>query len=169
MTNPNKADVAGEISPMPTTLQIPADLTLLLSRQVLSEYSLACDAAQTAAEQCAIPDHPSQHARGQLRGCRARVNAAEHVLNLVSTVSPGQPWKVSFQSPDRRVIATLLATELKRQSADLELTEEEILAAADRIPRLRTLLDSARRSPPTATPPREARAPRSPAIWPAAR
>ena len=61
MTNPNKADVAGEISPMPTTLQIPADLTLLLSRQVLSEYSLACDAAQTAAEQCAIPDHPSQH------------------------------------------------------------------------------------------------------------
>jgi len=101
---------------MPTTLQIPADL-------VLSEYSLACDAAQTAAEQCAIPDHPSQHAREQLRGCRARVNAAEHVLNLVSTVSPGQPWKVSLQSPDRRVIATLLATELKRQSADLELTE----------------------------------------------
>ena len=127
---------------MPTPLQIPADLTLLLSRQVLSEYSLACDTAQTAAEQCAIPDHPSQHARGQLRECRARVNAAEHVLNLVSTVSPGQPWKVSFQSPDRRVIATLLATELKRQSADLELTEEEILAAADRIPRLRTLLDS---------------------------
>ena len=127
---------------MPTTLQIPADLTLLVSRQALSEYSLACEAAQTAAEQCAIPDHPSQHARGQLRGCRARVNAAEHVLNLVSTVPPGQPWKVSLQSPDRRVIATLLATVLKRQSVDLELTEEEILAAADRIPRLRMLLDS---------------------------
>ena len=142
MTNPNKADVAGEISPMPTTLEIPADLTLLLSRQVLSEYSLACDAAQIAAERCAIPDHPSQHARGQLLECRARVNAAEHMLNLASTVSPGQPWQVSFQSPERHVIATLLATVLKRQSADLELTEEELLAAANRIPRLRTLLDS---------------------------
>lgn len=40
------------------------------------------------------------------------------------------------------MIATLLATELKRQSADLELTEEEILTTADTIPRLRTLLDS---------------------------
>lgn len=127
---------------MPSTLDIPADLTLLLSRQVLSEYSLACDAAQLAAEQCAIPDHPSQHARGQLRECRARVNAAEHTLDLVSTVSPGQPWQISLRSPERHVIATLLATELKRQSADLGLTEDEILATADRIPRLRTLLDS---------------------------
>lgn len=127
---------------MPTALEIPADLTLLLSRQALSEYSLACDAAQIAAEQCAIPDHPSQHACGQLRKCRARVNAAEHVLNLVGTVSPGQPWKVSFQSPERHVIATLLGTELTRQSTDLELTEDEILATAGRIPRLRTLLDS---------------------------
>lgn len=127
---------------MPTTLQIPADLTLLLSRQVLSEYSLACDAAQFAAEQCAIPDHPSDHARSQLHGCRARVNAAESMLDLVSTACPGRPWKVSLQRPDRHVIATLLATELKRQSADLESTEDEILATADRIPRLRTLLES---------------------------
>jgi hypothetical protein len=141
MTNPNKPTLL-EISPMPTTLEIPADLTLLLSRQVLSEYSLACDAAQSAAEQCAIPDHPSEHARSQLRECRARVNAAEHVLNLVSSVAPAQPWKVCFQSPDRHVIATLLGTELKRQSADLGLTEDEILATAGRIPRLRTLLDS---------------------------
>jgi hypothetical protein len=36
----------------------------------------------------------------------------------------------------------MLATVLKRQSADLELTEEEILAAANRIPRLHMLLDS---------------------------
>ena len=127
---------------MPTTLEIPADLTLLLSRQALSEYALACDAAQIAAEQCAIPDDPSQDAHGLLRDCRARVNAAEHVLNLVGTLSHGQPWKVSFQSPERHAIATLLATVLTRQSADLESTEDEILTAADRIPRLRTLLDS---------------------------
>ena len=127
---------------MPTTLKIPADLTLLLSRGMLSEHSPACEAAQIAAEQCAIPDHPSQHARGQLRECRARVNAAEHVLDLLGTVSPSQPWKVSFQSPECHVIATLLGTALKRQSADLELTEDEILTTADSIRRLRTLLGS---------------------------
>ncbi|MCA1698774.1 MAG: DUF3494 domain-containing protein, partial [Actinobacteria bacterium] len=88
---------------MPTTRQIPADLTLLGSRQVLGEYSPACDAAHTAAEHCAIPDHPSQHARGQLRGCPATVDAAEHALNLVSALSPVQAWKVSEPSRiDRR-------------------------------------------------------------------
>jgi len=138
----------------PTTLQIPADLTLLLRRQVLSEYALACEAAQSAAAQSAIPDHPSERARDQLVGCRARVNAAEHVLNLVSTFPPGRAWKVSSQSPDHRVIVTLLCTALRRQSADSELTDEEVLAAADRLLRLPTLLDLAPRSPPTATPPR---------------
>jgi hypothetical protein len=127
---------------MPTTLEIPADLTLLLSRQALSEYALACDAAQIAAEQCITPDHPSPHARAELRECRARVNGAEHVLDFVSAVPPGQPWKFSFQSPERPVIATLLGTVLKRQSTDLESTEDEILATAARIPRLRTLLES---------------------------
>ena len=73
-----------------------------------------------------------------MRDCRARVNAAEHALELVTdAVSTGQPWKV--ETTERHLIATLLGVALERQSADLESTEEEILATADRIPRLRAL------------------------------
>lgn len=131
----------GAHAPMRRTLQIPADVTLLLSRQALSEYSLACEAAQIAAEQCGMARTPSPECLAILRDCRARVMAAEGALTLVAdAIVTREGRMVSLDDPGRHLIGTLVGTALCRMSANLEAPEEEILAAADRIQRLRALL-----------------------------
>lgn len=129
---------------MPKTLRIriPADVALLLSRQALSEYSLACGAAELAANNCGVSDAQSPDALAHLCTCRVRVIAAEDALKLVEgAVGTAAAYMVSINGPDRDLIGTLAGTTLDRLSGDLEAPEEEILAVAHSIRRLRELLD----------------------------
>ena len=126
----------------PTTVDLAADLTLLLSRQALSEYSLACEAAQRAAERCAAPDRPSADALADLGNCRASVIAAEAKVKLVvDALAARETGKVSLDRAGSELIGTLICTALDRLSADFEASEDEILATATRIQRLRAVLD----------------------------
>ena len=128
--------------PKPLPIRIPADVTLLLSRQALSEYALACEAAELAADHCGVSDAPSPAALAHLRNCRQRVIAAEDALRLVAGADgTGAACTVSIDGADRDLIGTLAGTTLDRLSGDLEASEEEILAVADSIRRLRALLD----------------------------
>lgn len=130
---------AGNHPSTPTTVDLAADLTLLLSRQALSEYSMACEAAQRAAEQCAAPEHPSADALAELGNCRASVIAADAKVKLVvDALSTG---KVSLDRASSALIGALICTALERLSADFEAPEDEILATATRIQRLRAMLD----------------------------
>ena len=133
---------AGNHPSTPRTVDLAADLTLLLSRQVLSEYSMACEAAQRAAERCAAPDRPSADALADLGNCRASVNAAEVKVKLVvDALATRQAGKVSLDRASSELIGTLVRTALDRLSADFEASEDEVLATATRIQRLRTVLD----------------------------
>ena len=125
-----------------TTVDLAADLTLLLSRQALSEYSMVCEAAQRAAERCGAPDRPAAEALADLANCRASVIAAEASLKLVVDVlAARQAEKVSLDRASSELIGALISTALERLSADFEASENEILATATRIQRLRGVLD----------------------------
>lgn len=127
--------------PSPNPLRIPADLTQLLSRQALSDYSTACGAAENAAEQCARASS-SRCDPLELRDCRARVIAAEDALRLlVDDLATREVCDVPLNDRHRALMGTLVGTALDRLCSSLESSEEEILAAADRIQRLRALLD----------------------------
>ena len=125
-----------------TSLDLAADLTLLLSRQALSEYALACGAAQSAAERCGSLDRPPAHAFADLRSCRARVTAGEATLKLVvEALATREAGNVSLDAASSDLIGTLICTTLGRLSADFEASEDEILATATRILGLRAVLD----------------------------
>ena len=133
---------AGTHPSMPTTVDLAADLALLLSRQSLSEYAMACEAAQRAAERCAASDRPSADALADLVNRRASVIAAEVSLKLVVDVlAARQAEKVSLDRASRELIGALICTALERLSADFEASEDEILATATQIQRLREVLD----------------------------
>jgi len=118
---------------------IPADLVLLLRRQALSDYALACEDARSAAEQC-IASIPTADALVALRSCRARVSDAENALDaLGDDVADRDAPDVTVS--DRDLVITRVEIMLGRLSRDLESSETEILAAADSIKRLRALLD----------------------------
>lgn len=129
---------------MPKTIRIPIppNVALLLSRQALNEYSLACEAALLAADHCGVSDAPSPDALAHLRTCRVRVIAAEEALKLVAGADgTAAACTLSVDGADRDLVGALAGTTLDRLSAGLEASEEEILAAADSIRRLRALLD----------------------------
>ncbi|MDP8910380.1 MAG: hypothetical protein M3N47_14970, partial [Chloroflexota bacterium] len=128
---------------MPNTLRIriPADVTLLLTRHARSEYSLACETAALAAEHC-VSDAPTADALAHLCDCRVRVIAADDALKLMGGAdATGAACTVSIDGPDRDLVGTLVGATLDRLSGDLEASEEEILAVADSIQRLRAVLD----------------------------
>lgn len=132
----------GTHPPMLRSLHIDADLTSLLSRHALSEYSLACEAAHIAAEQYGVAEHPHPDGLGLLRISRANVICSEDTLKIVGdAVHTHTIANVSLDDCDRALIGKLAGTALQRLTEDLEATEEEIIAAADRIMRLRALLD----------------------------
>ena len=128
--------------PTRQVLRMPADLMLLLHRQALSEYSLACESAQIAAERCGAVQSPTADARAELRNCRARVIAAEDALDLLADdVATRETWDVSLDDRSRDLITRLVGTALDRVGDDFEASDQEILDAADRIQRLQALLD----------------------------
>ena len=125
--------------------QVPTELLLLLNRQALGDYSMACEAAQAAAEQSGAAHRPSPDASSRLRGCRANVMAAEEVLDLVGDETATRAsCNGSLDGRRRLLIAGLVGTALERLCEDLESSEEEICAAAARIQGLHTLLDQLR-------------------------
>lgn len=133
---------AGTDPSTPITVDLAADLTLLLSRQALSEYSMDCEAAQCAAERCGVPARPSAHALADLGNCRTRVIAAEATLKLVvDALAAPEAGKVSLDRASSELIATLIYTAVDRLAADFGASEDEILATATRIQRLRAVLD----------------------------
>ena len=133
---------AGTHPSTPTTVDLAADLALLLSRQALSEYAMACEAAQRAAERFGAAHRPSADALADLGNCRASVIAAEAKVKLVvDALATRQVGRVSLDRASSELIGTLVCTALDRLSADLEASEDEILAAATRIQRLRAVLD----------------------------
>lgn len=128
---------------MPNTLRIriPADVTLLLTRHALSEYSLACETAALAAEHC-VSDARSPDALAHLCDCRVSVIAGDDALKLVAGAdATGAAYTVSVDGPDRDLVGMLVCATLDGLSGDLEASEEEILAVADSIQRLRAVLD----------------------------
>jgi len=127
----------------PKTLQIPADLMLLLRREALSDYSMACDRARIVAEYCVAATNPSDDALGDLRSCRARVGTAEEGLDLLGAgAGGGEALDVSLNGRRRDLIAAHVRIALDRISTDFESSEQEILEAADTIQRLSAMRDT---------------------------
>jgi hypothetical protein len=123
-------------------LEVPAELAGLLSRQALGDYSVACEAAQAAAEQSGAATRPSPDTNSRLRDCRTQVIAAEEVLDLLGDdMTPRRSCDASLDGRRRLLIVGLVGTTLARLCEDLESSEEEIRAAASRIQGLRTLLE----------------------------
>ena len=123
-------------------LEVPAELVGLLSRQALGDYSVACEAAQAAAEQSGAAKRPSPDTISRLRDCRTKVIAAEEVLDLLGDdTTPRRSCDASLDGRRRLLIIGLVDTTLARLCEDLESSEEEIRAAASRIQGLRTLLE----------------------------
>ena len=120
---------------------IPADVALLLSRQALCDYSLACEAAQAAAERSGAARSPTPAAIAHLRDCRKKVKASEEALHVIGDDAATRAACDASLDRHRRLIAGLADTALDRLCGELESSEEEILAAADRIQRLRALLE----------------------------
>ena len=134
--------------PLTEALNIPADLTLLLSRQALCDYALACEAAQDAAERCGAAKSPSSDVFAQLRERRERVLATEEALTVICEDDAARrPTDRSLDSRHRDLTAMLIRTVLYRLRGHLESSEEEILTTADRIQRLRALLDALEQRP----------------------
>lgn len=134
--------------PLTDALDIPADLTLLLSRQALCDYALACEAAQDAAERCAAAKSPSADVFAQLRDRRERVLATEEALTVIGGEDATRHGADrSLASRHRDLTAMLIRTALYRLRGHLESSEEEILTTADRIQRLRALLDTLEQRP----------------------
>jgi hypothetical protein len=125
---------------MPRSLTIPPDLLLLLRREALSDYSVACERASIAAEQCvAVTSRPGVLVN--LHTCRARVIAADQALDVVGDdVATAEEWDVSLDDPNRDLISARVSIALQRVSGDLDSSEPEILEAADTIQGLRVLL-----------------------------
>lgn len=121
--------------------RIPADLALLLSRQALCDYSLACEAAQAAAERSAVATSSTSDAIAHLRDCRTNVKASEEALRVICDDVATRAACDASLDRDRLLIAGLVDTTLDRLCGELESSEEEILAAADSILRLRALLE----------------------------
>jgi hypothetical protein len=120
----------------------PSDLSLLLGRQALCDYSVACEAAQIAAERCGAATCPSPDTLEQLRTCRGRVVAAEEMLGVVGDdVATRKAWIGSLRGRHRDLVAGLVGTVLDRLCGSLESSEDEILAAARHVQQLRALLD----------------------------
>ena len=124
-----------------SALRIPADLALLLSRQALCDYSLACEAAQAAAEGSGAATSPTPAATAHLRDCRTKVKASEEALRVIGDDVATRSACDASLDRHRLLIAGLVGTTLDRLCGELEASEEEILAAADRIQRLRALLE----------------------------
>jgi hypothetical protein len=119
-----------------------ADLWLLLSRQALGDYSVACEAAQIAAERCGATTNPSPDTLEQLRTCRGRVVAAEEMLAVVGDdLATPAAWIASRHGPHRDVVVRLVGTVLDRLCGGLESSEDEIVAAARHVQHLRAWLD----------------------------
>lgn len=124
---------------------VPAELLRLLRRQALGDYSVACEAAQAAAERSGAAARPSPGAISRLRECRTNVIAAEEVLDLLGDdAATRASCDASLDGRQRLLIAGLVRTALERLCEDLESSEEEICAAAARIRGLRALLDQLR-------------------------
>jgi len=120
---------------------VPPELLALLSRQALGDYSVACEAAQAAAEQSCAAKRSSPDATARLRDCRTHVIAAEEVLDLLGDDPVTAACDASLDGRRRLLLAGLVGLALERLCEDLESSEEEICAAAARIEGLRTLLD----------------------------
>ena len=120
---------------------IPADLALLLSRQALCDYSLACEAAQAAAERSGAATNPAAPTIAHLRACRTNVAQSEEALDVIGDDVATRALCDASLDRHRLLIAGLVGTTLDRLCGELESSEEEILAAADRIQRLRALLE----------------------------
>jgi hypothetical protein len=118
------------------------DLSLLLSRQALCHYSVACEAAQIAAERCGATKSPSPDTLRQLRTCRGRVVAAEEMLDVVGDqIASPEAWIGSLHGRRRDLVVILVGSVLDRFCDGLESSEDEILAAARNVQHLRALLD----------------------------
>ncbi|MDP1848265.1 MAG: hypothetical protein Q8K79_10785 [Solirubrobacteraceae bacterium] len=122
--------------------EVPAELSALLSRQALGDYSVACEAAQAAAEQAGAATGPGPDAVSRLRDCRTDLIAAEEVLDLLGDETATRRFcAASLDARQRLLVAGLVGITLERLCADLESSEEEICAAAARIQGLRTLFE----------------------------
>lgn len=119
-----------------------SDLMLLLRRQALSDYSLACANAQIAAERCAAVTSVTNEMVAELRTLRATVVLAAEALELVGDdVATPAPWDRPLDDRSRELLAARIRSALGRVSGDLESSEHEILDAADKIERLRAMLE----------------------------
>jgi hypothetical protein len=128
------------------------DLSLLMRRQALCDYSAACEAAQIAAERCGATKSPAPDTLEQLRICRARVVVAEEMLEVVGEgVATQKAWIVSLPGRHHDLVVGLVGIMLDRLCGSLESSEDGILAAARDVQRLRALLDEL--GPPRAVPP----------------
>ncbi len=120
---------------------MPAQLALLLTRQALSQYALACEDAQFAAERCAAANDPTPDELAQLCEHRMRVMTAEATLGLLPyDVGTREVWDVSLDATQHDLIVALVGSSLNQVCGELESPEKKILAAAETIGGLRALL-----------------------------
>lgn len=143
--DPTRAGAAAERAGLAETPRVPTYLTPLLSQQALSEYSLACQDAQAAAELCAAATSPSPDDLARLRKCRARVLVAEETVSLLPDgAAKREAWNMALDPRTRDLIARLAHATLKRLCGELESPEEKILTTAEAIRGMRTLLEGLR-------------------------
>jgi hypothetical protein len=120
-----------------------SDLSLLLRRQALCDYSVACEAAQIAAERRGATKSPSPETLERLRTCRRRVVATEEMLDVVGDdVKPPGAWIGSLHGRHRDLVVGLVGSALDRLCGGLESSEDEVLATARKVQHLRALLDA---------------------------
>lgn len=120
---------------------VRSDLMLLMRREALSDYSLACANAQIAAEKCAAVTSATSEMVAELRTFRATVVLAAEALELVGDdVAAPVAWDLPLDARGRELAAARIRIALGRVSGDLESSEHEILDAADKIKRLRAML-----------------------------